>query len=204
MRLSQTRLATLSTAMVFAVFLLYFMAASPAFAHFVGQTGASWNEGLTHPFSRIDHLVVTLAIGIWGTRIGRSALWLLPTAFLLFMAIGAALGCEGIVLPGAEDGVAVSVAVVGVLLAVAVRPRLAIGALVAALFGLFHGYAHGVAMPETALAGLYGLGFLVASIVLQAVGIGLGLLARNTTGQKMLPIGAAAVAGIGITLILAL
>jgi hydrogenase/urease accessory protein HupE len=47
-------------------------------------------------------------------------------------------------------------------------------------------------------------GFLCATAVLQLAGIALGLAARSPVGQRLLPIGAAAVAGIGVTLMLAL
>jgi urease accessory protein len=186
------------------IFALSVLAATPAGAHLVDAMGGGWSEGFAHPFSGIDHLVAMVAVGIWATQLGRPALWLLPLVFPLLMALGAALSLAGTPLPGVEDGVAVSVAVMGVLLAVAARPRLWIGAAVVAIFGLFHGYAHGAEMPETAQPLAYGLGLLFATVILLSIGIGLGLAARSPTGQKLLPVGAAAVAGIGITLVLAL
>jgi urease accessory protein len=120
------------------------------------------------------------------------------------MAFGVGLGVAGVALPGAEDGIAISVAVLGVLLAVAARPRLAVAAALVGLFGLFHGYAHGAEMPEAVQPMLYGVGLLFATAALHLVGIGIGLAARSPTGQRLLPVGAAAIAGVGITLILAL
>lgn len=178
--------------------------AAPAAAHFTDAIGGGWSEGFAHPFSGIDHLAAMVAIGLWATQLQRQALWLLPVVFPLFMALGAGLSVAGVVVPGAEDGVAVSVALLGVLLAVAARPRLVLGATIAALFGLFHGYTHGAEMPETAEPLLYGLGLLLATAALHLTGIGLGLAARSPIGQKLLPVGAAAIAGIGIALILAL
>ena len=186
------------------IFALSVLAAAPAGAHLLNAIGGGWSEGFAHPFSGVDHLVAMVAVGVWATQIERRAVWLLPLVFPLLMALGLALSLAGAPLPGVEDGIAVSVAVLGVLLAVAARPRLWVGAAIVAIFGLFHGYAHGVEMPETAAPLLYGLGLLFATAVLLLIGIGIGTAARSPVGQRLLPVGAAAIAGIGITLILAL
>lgn len=204
MQLARTRHGVLFGIILCGGFALSFLLASPAWAHFTEVARGSWREGLAHPFSGLDHLVAMTAMGLWATQMGRPALWLLPTSFLMFMTAGAGLSLAGIVLPGAEDGIAVSVAVLGVLLAVAARPGPVLGAAIAALFGIVHGYGHGAEMPEAAAPLLYGLGFLMATAALQLVGIGVGLLARSPIGQRVLPIGAAAIVGIGVTLMLAL
>jgi urease accessory protein len=184
--------------------LLYGLAAAPAWAHFreVGEGG--WGDGFAHPFSGLDHVLCMVAVGIWAVQIGRHALWLLPASFALLMAGGALLGGAGIVLPCADDVVALSVAMLGVLLAVASRPRLLIAVAAVAGFGLAHGYVHGVEMPATAQPSLYAGGFICATVVLQLTGLALGLIAQSPRGQRLLPIGAAAIAGLGVTLMLAL
>jgi urease accessory protein len=183
---------------------LYAVAAAPAWAHFAEATGGGWTAGFAHPFSGIDHLVTMIAVGIWAVQIGERAVWLLPASFVLVMALGAMLSLGGVMLPGAEDGIALSVAVLGVLLAVAARPSLAAAVAIVAAFGLAHGYAHGAEMPQAAAPLCYALGFLAATLSLQLLGIAFGLAARRPLGQRLLPIGAAAMAGIGITLVLAL
>ena len=194
----------LPLAAILVVALVLSLAAAPAWAHLGGAIAGGWREGFAHPFSGIDHVVAMVAVGLWATRMPHSALWLMAPIFPLFMALGVSMVPAGWVVPGAEDGTAVSVAVLGVLLAVAARPPLAVGAALTALFGLVHGYAHGAEMPETAAPLLYGAGLVTATMVLQLAGIGAGLLARSAIGQRVLPIGAAAIAGIGITLVLAL
>ena len=42
-------------------------------------------------------------------------------------------------------------------------------------FAVFHGYAHGIEMPETVSGLAYGVGFVAATAMLHGVGIGLGL-----------------------------
>jgi len=44
-----------------------------------------------------------------------------------------------------------------------------------AFFAVFHGYAHGIEMPETASGLAYGVGFVAATALLHGIGIGLGL-----------------------------
>jgi urease accessory protein len=183
---------------------LYGLAAAPAWAHFAEVRGGGWSAGFIHPFSGIDHLAPMVAVGLWAAQLGERAIWLLPASFVLVMALGAMLSFGGVVLPGAEDGIALSVAVLGVLLVVSARPGLAAAASIGALFGLAHGYAHGTEMPEAAIPVCYALGFLAATLCLQLFGIAVGLAARSPVGQRLLPIGAAAMAGIGITLVLAL
>jgi urease accessory protein len=185
-------------------FLLLFVAAAPASAHLVGVHGKGWRAGLEHPFSGIDHIVAMVAVGVWAAQIGRKAIWVMPTVFLLTMVGGALVSFAGFALPGIEDGVALSVAVLGVLLAVAARPRPATAALLVSCFGFFHGYSHGAQMPDSATPILYGLGFIAATALLQLLGIGLGLGAQSGVGRATMPIAAAVIVGIGITLVLTL
>ena len=82
-------------------------------------------------------------------------------------------------LPMVESGIATSVLVLGLLIAFSIRTRPVLGAgLVAALFAVFHGYAHGVGMPGNALWS-YGFGFVLATALLHGVGILAGLSLRN-------------------------
>jgi urease accessory protein len=180
------------------------LVAGPAWAHFGEAAHAGWSEGFAHPFSGIDHVVAMVALGVWAAQLGRRALWLIPLTFPASMAVGAALALQGVALPFAEDGVAISVAVLGVVLAVTSRPGLAAALGAAALFGLFHGYAHGVEMPFAAAPKLYALGFMSATMLLHGIGIALGRIAQSQRGQRLLPFGAAAVAGTGIALVIAL
>lgn len=201
---SSLRRHALLALIVSVTFLFLFVAAAPAYAHLVGGHAKGWRAGLEHPFSGVDHIVAMVAVGIWAAQIGRSAVWVMPAVFLLTMVGGALVSFAGLTLPGIEDGVALSVAVLGVLLAVAARPRPLTAALLVGGFGFFHGYAHGAQMPESATPMLYGLGFVAATALLQLLGIGLGLGAQRPIGRATMPIAAAAIVGIGITLVLAL
>lgn len=189
---------------VIAWVVLFVLAAAPAAAHFGRLQGGGWGDGFAHPFAGVDHVLAMSALGLWATLLGRRALWLLPGAFAAAMMLGAGAAIAGLKLPGAEDGVALSVAVLGVLLAVTARPRLAVAAAVAALFGLAHGYAQGAAMPDGVSVLPYAAGFLSATALLLSAGMALGLAAEGRFGRRLLPIGAAALAGLGVSFVLAL
>ena len=139
----------------------------------------SFTEGLLHPFSGLDHVLAMVAVGLWASQLGGRALWLLPLTFPAVMAVGAALGFGGVALPFVEIGIAGSVLVLGAAVALALRPSLAISIPLIGAFALLHGYSHGVELPADVSALSYGAGFIAATLLLHAVGIGLGLAANR-------------------------
>jgi urease accessory protein len=184
------------------------MAANAALAHVGNDFGnhhrlLGFEEGFFHPFSGLDHLLAMLAIGLWAAQNRRQALWVLPLAFPLAMVAGAALALEGWRLPLAEAGIAGSAAVIGLLIAFAVRLPLAAAAALVALFGAFHGYSHGTEMPLNANVGAYGLGFVLATLMLHLTGLTLGWIARGQRGAAVLKLGGLAIAASGMYLLAA-
>jgi urease accessory protein len=147
-----------------------------AFAH--PGHGGGLAAGLAHPFTGLDHMLAMVAVGLWASQLGRPALWTLPVVFPLMMALGAALGTGGVVMPWIEIGILVSVVVLGAAVALQVRAPLAIGAVLVAAFAVLHGYVHGAELSSGSSAWLYGLGFVAATLILHGVGIALGLAAR--------------------------
>lgn len=155
------------------------LAAPAAFAHNVGAHGAGFAEGLAHPFLGLDHLLAMLAVGVWAAQLGGAALWRVPGAFLLAMAGGACLAGLSPEPVGLEAGIAASVMALGLLLAFAPRWSNRAAALTVGGFALFHGFAHGLEMPQATAPLGYGLGFLAATASLHALGLGLGLALRR-------------------------
>jgi urease accessory protein len=147
-----------------------------AYAH-PGHAGG-WSQGLAHPFSGLDHLCAMVAVGLWAAQLGGRAVWLMPLSFVAVMALGGLLGMTGITVPFAEAGIVTSLLVLGVLIAAAVRLPLALSAIIAGVFALFHGYAHGAGMSPGASAFAYALGFISASALLHLSGFTFGMLAR--------------------------
>jgi urease accessory protein len=67
---------------------------------------------------------------------------------------------------------------------------------IAAVFALFHGYAHGLEMPQAASPALYALGFVLATVFLHGVGIAGSLL-----GRYAMQVAGAAIAASGLAML---
>lgn len=151
-----------------------------AFAH-PGHVEQGLMAGFMHPFTGMDHLLAMLALGIWAALHKGSLQWALPLTFLGALLLGFMLGTSGWVLPHVETGISLSVLLLGILVVATVRLPAVIALAVAAIFALFHGYAHGVEV--TGDPQQFAAGFLLASLALHGVGMGL------TLGlQKHLPV----------------
>ncbi|TCU29157.1 urease accessory protein [Rhizobium azibense] len=174
-----------------------------AYAHPAAGEAAGFVHGFTHPISGIDHVLAMIMVGVFAYQLGGRATWLVPTTFLLVMAVGGAVGVVGIDIPFVEAGIALSVALLGAIVAFNVKAPAAIAMAVVGLFATFHGHAHGTEMPEHAAGAAYGGGFLIATALLHAVGLGLGC-GIGRIGERRgfivtrLAGGFAAAAGLGI------
>jgi urease accessory protein len=169
-----------------------------ACAHIVRGETIGFVSGFLHPISGLDHIIAMVAVGLWGAQLGAPAIWLLPVTFPLVMAFGGFLGLIGVPLPGSELAIALSGVCLGLVVLTAARPKLWIAAALVGVFGLFHGYAHGHELPPGQNAILYSLGFVLATGLLHATGITLGLAYRWRWGQWALRGAGAAVMGGGL------
>jgi urease accessory protein len=157
--------------------------AAAANAHEEAGQAAGFVAGLQHPVSGFDHVLAMVAVGLWGAVLGPPAIWVLPVAFPLVMALGGLMGLLGLPIPGVEIGIAASAVALGAMVLAELRPPLWIAAMVVAFFAIFHGHAHGRELPEGTSALLYSLGFVVATGLLHAVGILLGAAHSWPTGR---------------------
>ena len=73
----------------------------------------------------------------------KSALWLVPTAFVGAMAIGFAAALAGLALPFVEPVILASVIVIGLAAAVALNVPAGAAMAMVGFFAFFHGHAHG-------------------------------------------------------------
>ena len=148
---------------------------SLAFAHTgVGDT-TGFVSGFSHPFGGLDHVLTMVAVGLFAAQLGGRALWLVPLSFVAVMALGGALGATGAKLPLVEIGIGLSVIALGLAIALELGvPTFAAMGFVACV-ALLHGQAHGTEMPETISGLAYGAGFISATALLHAAGIGLGM-----------------------------
>ena len=167
-------------------------------AHVEAGGAGSVVAGFLHPVTGIDHVVAMVAVGLWGAVLGPPAIWLLPVAFPMVMAFGGLLGLLAVPLPGVETGIALSALVLGVLVMFQTRLPLVLTFLLVGLFALFHGFAHGIELPEGADALLFSLSFVVATGLLHLVGIALGEVRRWAWGPSVLKLAGAVIAAVGI------
>jgi urease accessory protein len=153
-------------------------------AHTDAGTGFGLQSGLLHPLTGLDHLLAMVAVGLWGAQLGSPALWGLPIAFPLVMALGGVIGIAGIPLPFAEPIVALSGIALGILVALRARPPLAVALFIVGTFAIFHGYAHGRELPSAADPLGYAIGFVTATGMLHVGGILIGLTMRWPLGER--------------------
>jgi urease accessory protein len=171
---------------------------SSSLAHTADGLAGSFAGGFLHPLLGPDHIAAMLAVGLWGAFLGAPAIFLLPVLFPLVMAAGGVLSILGVPLPGIEIGIAVSAIVLGLMVALAAKPHIAVTAIIVGAFAIFHGHAHGTELPDGANALAYALGFVIATGLLHLAGIGFGLLAQYPRGRIAVRAagGAIAVAGL--------
>lgn len=174
-----------------------------AFAHTGVGDVHGFSHGFAHPLGGLDHLLAMVTVGIFAYQLGGRAIWAVPATFVALMAVGGALGISGVDVPFVELGIALSVVVLGLVVAFGVKAPLALAMALVGFFAIFHGHAHGAEMPADASGLAYGLGFMLATGLLHLAGIGLGM-AIGRVGEAygsryVRGAGAAvAVAGVGI------
>src|SRR5215510_6899033 len=156
--------------------------ASPALAHTGVVQADSFTSGIAHPLSGADHILAMIAVGLWGALAGGLAIWAWPASFVAMMLTGFAVATSGLQMPLVEPAIWSSIIVLGLLVALAVKAPVWLGALIVGLFALFHGHAHGVEAGAASLIP-YAAGFSLSTAGLHAVGLALGLFAKTAIGK---------------------
>lgn len=167
-----------------AITMAAFLVVNNAYAHTTANS-----SGWLHPISGMDHLLAMISVGAWSSQIGGRAIWIVPSCFVCFMFIGGLIGFEHIELPATEIAVSLSVVLLGLAISVKKILPLFLAAGATALFGIFHGYAHGYEMPLMQNKLIYTLGFLTTTACLHVVGaVGAHFLLKSRTGDALLKI----------------
>lgn len=166
----------LSASILSAIFLLG--TSTTAFAH-PGHNVSGFAAGLMHPFSGLDHLLAMVAVGLWAAQGGGKKIWVLPATFMSMLAVGAGAAMIWQSLPLVEAGIAVSVLALGLLVSLSLQLPAILSVAITAIFGLLHGYAHGLELPGSAAPAEYALGFLAATAALHLGGIVMGVVTRE-------------------------
>jgi urease accessory protein len=183
----------------------FVFAPTAALAHVGHGSASGLIAGFTHPINGIDHVLAMIAVGMLAVRLNGRALWLVPLSFVGIMVIGGALGMAGIPLPFVELGVALSVVVFGLAIALPFRLHRLAAVTLAGFFALFHGHGHGAEMPAAASALYYTTGFIASTALLHAIGVGLGWqfgLETGRVGRLVVQAGGGAIAVFGAAILL--
>ncbi len=143
------------------------------------DAASSFAAGFLHPLTGADHLCAMIVVGLWSSLTSRRV-WLAPVAFVAMLAAGGLLGMSHwFSLPGVEPMIAVSLLVLGLMLATRAKLPGWAGAAIVGAFAVFHGFAHGAELPDEASALHYVAGFLVATGMLHGIGIAAGVALRH-------------------------
>jgi urease accessory protein len=174
-----------------------------AYAHPAIGEAAGFTHGFAHPMTGLDHILAMVMVGVLAFQLGGRATWLLPATFVLVMAGGGALGMAGVNVPFVEIGIALSVVVLGAVVALNIKAPVAAAMAVVGLFAIFHGHAHGAEMPENAAGLTYAAGFMLATAILHMAGLALGFAigrGGERTGGLATRVagGFATIAGVGL------
>lgn len=148
--------------------------AMPALAHhpFGGEAPQSILQGLLsgagHPVIGLDHLAFTICVGLLAAVVRRGLA--IPVAFVVATLLGTGIHLAGVDLPAPELMISLSVVIFGAIAVMRDRLNLSSVALLAALAGVFHGYAYGEAVvgaePMPLVAYLIGFAGVQGAIAL--------------------------------------
>jgi len=156
--------------------------------------------GAAHPLSGFDHVLAMGAVGIWAAQLGGRNLWAVPLSFVSLMAVGGALGMAGVPVPYVEQGILMSILILGLLIVAATRLPLWASCGIVGLFALCHGHAHGAEMPLCASGLSYGAGFIAATACLHLTGIGMGIAFEKLAHAQLIRFAGAAIVVCGVYL----
>ena len=183
------------------VFLSAMCMASPSMAHAnITDVATGFFSGLQHPLAGWDHLLAALAVGILASQHHGRARWIFPLAFPLVVMVGALLGLSVLTLPVAEWNIAMSVFVMGVLIACAIKLSEPVGVTLITIFAIAHGYTHALEISTVDAAALYFLGVFVSTGILHLLGLSLCLLANKKNATLISRLLGVCIAGAGTVL----
>jgi urease accessory protein len=164
-----------------------------------GSHGDGIIAGLTHPIFGLDHLLAISCIGFIIPTLKDKNYWHIPLGFTLAMAISGWMGIGTDGFMNMEMGIAASVVLLGTILALTTKPPYLLFAIASIIIAYFHGYAHGVEMPESSSAFVYIAGYSIGVMLLFLVSISL----VNIMYKWNKPLSMQSVKAIGVCIMLA-
>ncbi|MBW8877599.1 MAG: HupE/UreJ family protein [Acidobacteria bacterium] len=193
---------SLAVATVAALVLLCFP--SVVYGHVGREAGEGFVAGMLHPVSGLDHFLAMLSVGVVSAQLGGRRIFTVPATFVLAMICGAVIGVWGYRWPLSEEGIALSVVVLGIGIAtVKANGRSWPVMAVVALFGSLHGHAHGLELPRSADPVYYAAGFVMSTTAIHLLGVGIGhVLTTRPVFVRVLRHMGSGMAGMGLMILL--
>jgi urease accessory protein len=181
---------------IFTTIAVLMVGASTAEAHVgLGHTHGIVS-GFMHPVGGVDHVLAMIAVGLFAAVLGGRGRWALPLSFVAMMVVGAAFGAAGYNMPFVETGIALSVVVLGAVVALQWKAPLTLAATLVGVFAMFHGVTHVTEMPMNVSGLQYGFGFVAATAALHGAG-----LAMAFGLSRFAKVGGIVIAALGLGLV---
>lgn len=164
-------------------------------------TSGNLVDGFMHPINGLDHLLAMLSVGMVSALLPRKHLYLIPLAFVCSMIVGGVFGFSQIPIYFTEIIISLSVIILGLLIII-IRKGIHPGFIytITIIFGMAHGYAHGIEMPFASNAFSYVTGFALATSLVHLSGIGITMLVEKVMNGNLLKGLAAVIVVIGFWL----
>lgn len=174
-----------------------------SYAH-SAESGTGFVAGVLHPITGLDHFLAMISVGIVSAQIGGKHIWTVPGIFVTSMILGGLLGVYGLPVPYVEYGIALSVVILGLAIIFVHKHQnwLYIVMGLTCCFGIMHGHAHGVEMPNSASPLYFSFGFVstTAAIHLLGVLVGYQLMEDQNLNNVLRGLGAA-ICGTGMVIL---
>lgn len=153
--------------------------ASSLFAHTKGVSTFTAAEGFMHPFSGLDHIFAMLAVGIFASFFLKKDAIKVIGLFAGMMVVSSYLATFSINIPFVEAAIIVSIIAITLMIVFVknIEKKVALGLI--GIFGMAHGYAHGLEFSQNGSFEGYVFGFLLATLIMHFAGLLIGVTAQK-------------------------
>lgn len=148
------------------------------FAHTSTGHSGGFMSGMMHPIGGVDHILAMIGVGIVASFALQKTMPLV--SFIGAMIAAAVLGYAGVAMVGIEVGILLSIAVIFAMIGYAEKLPANFIVIVIAVFGAFHGFAHGAEFGGGNFVA-YIAGFAISTLALHILGMGLGNIYKQYT-----------------------
>jgi len=170
-----------------------------AWAHVDGANHAhGFFDGVLHPLLGLDHLLAMVAVGLWAGQTGGPARLAAPAMFVAGMVFGLVFGAPVAASAFVEPSVALTIVVLGLLLAFAMAFPAWLGLALLIIAGALHGAAHAGEAPAAFVS--FAAGALLTTLLLHLIGVGAAISLRQRSGLTLRVLGGVAT-GMGLLIL---